>query len=163
VSTAVVIIVAVIVICLCALVAYVGSLARSAYALRIELHKELQNGIAQLRSEVESITRGYRIELGAEIDRSRAGLQADAQSRFDRFAADVTKRLSAADEQLAADRSQFAKALTAIRNKLTAHDDLLAKAKTRADAAKPAAEDAAANAAAAEAKRAAMPYIPPVY
>lgn len=130
-SIAAVLIAALVLIGLGTLIVYVGSVARSAYALKVDLERELQNGLFRIKEELEGATRRSRAELGAEIDRSRNGIQGDMQTRFDQFSGAINRRLAAQDEQLSADRAQFTKAIAAIRTKMTAYEDAQGKPKVR--------------------------------
>lgn len=64
-----------------ALVTYLSSLARSAYELKVELRRDLEEGMKRVEAESTRQTKWARGELMAEIERCRAATTEDLERR----------------------------------------------------------------------------------
>ena len=63
------------------LVTYLSSLARSAYELKVELRREMEDGLKRIEAETTRQTKFARGELMAEIERCRTATNDDIERR----------------------------------------------------------------------------------
>lgn len=63
------------------LVTYLSSLARSAYELKVELRREMEDGLKRIEAETSRQTKFARGELVAEIERCRTATNDDIERR----------------------------------------------------------------------------------
>jgi len=63
------------------LVTYLSSLARSAYELKVELRRDMEDGLKQIGAETSRQTKFARGELMAEIERCRSATVDDIERR----------------------------------------------------------------------------------
>lgn len=64
-----------------AIVSYVSSLARSAYELKVELRKDLDDGLKRVEAEMVKQTKWARGDILAEVERSRGTMLEDLSRR----------------------------------------------------------------------------------
>ncbi len=128
-----------------ALVTYLSSLARSAYELKVEMRRDLDDGLKAMEAEVSRSLKWARAELAGEIEKSRAAMLEDLAHRVE----DLEARLGATVEAHAAATAERCDALATEAALL---DHRLARIEHRlvARAAKPEAVNQAANEAPAE-------------
>jgi hypothetical protein len=79
-----------------ALVSYMSSLARSAYELKVEMRRDLDDGIKRVEAEMIKQTKWARGDLMAEVERTRTAMLEDLGRRQKEieaaFAAEIKKR-----------------------------------------------------------------------
>lgn len=83
-----------------ALVTYLSSLAKSAYELKIEMRREMENGMKRVEAETNRQTKFARTELMSEIERCRAASVEDIERRHaDQQAATLAREAAWAAER----------------------------------------------------------------
>ncbi len=99
-----------------ALVVHMGALVKSAYQLKIEIKAEMDDGQKKIHEDVDKKLRWIKRDLIEEIDKIKAGLQADHQRRVAETTAAVEQRLGAAAEEWRNDRIETLKILDGLRH-----------------------------------------------
>lgn len=107
-----------------AIVSYVSSLAKSAYELKVEMRRELDDGLKNLESEVSRALKWARGELAGEIDKSRALMAEDLERRQ----RDIDARIAA---EFAAREAGWATEREALHTEITLLEDRLARVEHR--------------------------------
>ena len=80
-----------------ALVSYMSSLARSAYELKVEIRKDLDDGIRRVETEMIKQTKWARGDLMAEVERSRGAMLEDLGRRQQDIQAALTAEIAKRD------------------------------------------------------------------
>jgi len=81
-----------------AIVSYMSSLVRNAYEIKVEMRKDLDEGIKQAKAETIRQTKAARAELASEIERSRTGILEDLKTRHASMESAIAEELKKRDE-----------------------------------------------------------------
>ncbi len=95
-----------------ALVSYMSSLARSAYELKVEMRKDLDDGIRRVEAEMVKQTKWARGDLMAEVERTRAAMLEDLGRRQQDIQAASTAEIQKREAAWTAERETLSTALT---------------------------------------------------
>lgn len=87
-----------------AIVSYVSQLAKNAYELKVEMRRELDDGLKALESEVSRAVKWARGELAGEIEKSRALMAEDLERRQRDIEARLAAEIDAREAAWLADR-----------------------------------------------------------
>ncbi len=94
-----------------ALVSYMSSLARSAYELKVEMRKDLDDGIKHVETEMIKQTKWARGDLMAEVERTRTAMLEDLARRQQEVEAAFAAELKKRDETRAAEHEALTTAV----------------------------------------------------
>lgn len=107
-----------------AIVSYVATLVRNAYELKVEMRRELDEGLKDIEGEVSRAVKWARGELAGEIDKSRALMAEDLERRQRDIEARVAAEIDAREAAWTAERD-------ALRVELALLEDRLARVEHR--------------------------------
>lgn len=107
-----------------AIVSYVSSLAKNAYELKVEMRRDLDDGLKAMEAEVARALKWARGELAGEIEKSRALMAEDLERRQ----AEIEARLAAGIETREA---AWAAEREGLRTEIALLEDRLARVEHR--------------------------------
>lgn len=102
-----------------AIVSYVSSLAKSAYELKVEMRRELDDGLKGLESEVSRALKWARGELAGEIEKSRALMAEDLERRQRDIDARITAEFAAREAGWLAEREALRTEVALLEDRLS--------------------------------------------
>ena len=105
-----------------ALISYVSNLVKQAYELKVELRRELNEGLSNLEEEINKRSRWVKRELLTEIEKIRANHETLIESRTKQIADSNNDTLKASEEQARQDRASLDHEIQENRRRLKALD-----------------------------------------
>ncbi|WP_337996244.1 hypothetical protein [Oleispirillum naphthae] len=114
-----------------ALVSYMSSLARSAYELKVEMRKDLDDGIKRVEAEMIKQTKWARGDLMAEVERSRATMLEDLARRAEALRAALAAEALHREAAATAERAEISMTLTRIAERIGALEARTARLRLR--------------------------------
>jgi len=102
-----------------ALVSYMSSLARSAYELKVEMRKDLDDGIKRVEAEMIKQTKWARGDLMAEVERTRTAMLEDLAQRMEGLRATLIAEAQQREAVADAERAALAERLKQLDDRLS--------------------------------------------
>ncbi len=127
-----------------AIVSYMSSLVRNAYELKVEMRKDLDDGIKQVKAETIKSVKSARTELMGEVDRTRNNLMDDLKARQAATEATLTAELKKRDAAWAEEREALTTQIAELKEQLKTLKDSQ-KSRQRLKAEQVIAEETAAS------------------
>lgn len=101
-----------------AIVSYVSSLAKSAYELKVEMRRDLDDGLKAMEAEVARALKWARGELAGEVEKSRALMTEDLERRQAEIEARLAADLDAREAAWAAEREGLKTEIALLEDRL---------------------------------------------
>ncbi|MGE4527096.1 MAG: hypothetical protein AB7D00_01905 [Rhodospirillaceae bacterium] len=114
-----------------ALVSYMSSLARSAYELKVEMRKDLDDGIKRVEAEMIKQTKWARGDLMAEVERSRTAMLEDLARRTEALHAALAAEALQREAAATAERAEISMTLSQLAERIDALEARTARLRLR--------------------------------
>jgi len=101
-----------------AIVSYMSSLVKNAYEIKIEMRKDLDDGLKLAQSEMVKASKSIRAELSNEAERTRNNLLEDLKRRFEETQSSLTAELKKRDEAWEEERDQLLDTISKLTEQL---------------------------------------------
>ena len=101
------------------MVAYMSSLVKNAYQLKIELRADLEDGLNKVEEATEKRMRMVKRELLDEIGKIRTNLENDVGRRLTELNASVQKQVAEVEETIKRDRGKIVHGFEELRRRLS--------------------------------------------
>ncbi|KAF0118236.1 MAG: hypothetical protein FD149_813 [Rhodospirillaceae bacterium] len=117
--TAVTLLIALLIMFAITMVAYMSSLVKNAYQLKIELRADLEDGLNKVEEATEKQMRMIKRELLDEIGKIRTNLENDVGRRLTELNASVQKQVAEVEETIKRDRGKIVHGFEDLRRRLS--------------------------------------------
>ncbi|MBY0431574.1 MAG: hypothetical protein K2Q10_10275 [Rhodospirillales bacterium] len=107
------------------LVTYMASLVKSAYAIRVEIRTEMDEGMRRIEDDMDKKSRWIKRDLIEEMEKTRNALNTENQRRAGEMAEVLNKRLVEMDTAYRNDRIEILKLLDNQRQMILSLDQRL--------------------------------------
>lgn len=105
------------------LVYYMANLVRNAYALKVDMQNNLQGGLDHIENEFNKKTKWMRSELSEDVNRMKAAVQQDIESRLGTITAQLQKVVTDLDAAAREERADLKQTIVAQHKRLQAIED----------------------------------------
>ncbi|MBR9970921.1 hypothetical protein [Magnetospirillum sulfuroxidans] len=131
------------------LMMYMANLVKSAYEIKVQINSEVEDRLNKMGDELDKKSKWIKRDLLEEIEKIKANMHTEAQSKVSELTHPFTARLDALDAALKAERAEWVKAVDSDRAAITNIDNRVknltktAKKSESKDAAVPTLDDVA--------------------
>ncbi|MBI2240203.1 MAG: hypothetical protein HYU59_05300 [Magnetospirillum gryphiswaldense] len=107
------------------LMMYMANLVKSAYEIKVQINSEVEDRLNKMGDELDKKSKWIKRDLLEEIERIKANMNTDAQTKVAELTQPFTARLDALEAALKAERAEWVKAVDSDRAAITNLDNRL--------------------------------------
>lgn len=107
------------------LMAYMSSLVKNAYQLKIELNAELDDRLRRMDEDIDKKSKWIKRDLLEEIDKIRTALALENNRKFTEFSEQTARKVAEIEENARRERTELIKTLENLRQTIALQDQKL--------------------------------------